>query len=226
MAGAGELRFRLLPAGHFMMGSPDSEQDGGKDERPLHEVVISKPFYLGVFEVTCAQWELVMGSLPEGKAGDTTEPVSGVTWDECQTFMRKLGEQGFGTFRLPTEAEWEYACRAGTTSRFYWGADPDCSQADAYAWHKGNAKNRNHPVGRKRPNAWGLYDMSGNVWELCSDWYGPYPAGRQVDPTGPKTGKTHVMRGNGRRWGPHFCRSANRYYPAKGHAIGLRVVLD
>ncbi|MHC4199996.1 MAG: formylglycine-generating enzyme family protein [Planctomycetota bacterium] len=225
MPGAGEMKFRLLPAGRFMMGSPESERDSDKDEKPVHEVAISRPFYLGVFEVTCAQWKLVMGSLPEEAGDDSAAAVSGVLWEECRTFIRKLAEQGFGTFRLPTEAEWEYACRAGTTSRFYWGDDPDYSKADAHAWHKGNADNRTHAVGLKKPNAWGLYDMSGNAWEWCSDWYGPYPAGKQVDPAGPKTGKAHVLRGNGRRWGPRYCRSANRFYRAKGHTTGLRLVL-
>ncbi|MCF7958532.1 MAG: family 78 glycoside hydrolase catalytic domain, partial [Phycisphaerae bacterium] len=225
MPGAGEMRFRLLPAGRFMMGSPQDAQDSDKDEKPLHEVVISKPFCLGVFEVTCAQWKLVMGTLPKDAGDDPGAAVSGVTWQECQTFIGKLEERGFGTFGLPTEAQWEYACRAGTGSRFYWGDDPDFAEADNYAWHQANADGRARPVGQKKPNAWGLYDMSGNAWEWCSDWYGPYLPGRQVDPKGPREGKSHVMRGNGWRWGPKYCRSANRFYSAKGHATGLRLVL-
>ena len=225
MPGAGEMRFRLVPAGRFMMGSTEREKDGDEDEKPVHEVVISKPFHLGRFEVTCAQWTLVMGTLPKDAGDDPAAAVSGVSWEQCQTFIRKLREHGFGIFRLPTEAEWEYACRAGTTTRFYWGDDPDFAKAGDYAWHKGNADGRARPVGQKKPNAWGLYDMSGNAWEWCSDWYGPYPSGRQVDPEGPETGKTHVMRGNGWRWGPKYCRSANRFYRAKGHATGLRLVL-
>jgi formylglycine-generating enzyme required for sulfatase activity len=225
MQGAGAMTFRLLPAGRFTMGAPKSERGSNDDERPVHEVVISQPFYLGVFEVTCAQWKLVMGALPAEAGDDPTAAVSGVLWEDCQSFIRKLAELDFGRFRLPTEAEWEYACRAGTTSRFYWGDDPDYSKADAYAWHKGNADNRTHPVGLKEPNSWGLYDMSGNAWEWCSDWYGPYPAGKQVDPSGPKEGKVHILRGNGRRWDPRFCRSANRWYRAEGHTTGLRLVL-
>lgn len=225
LPGAGEMQFRKLAPGRFMMGSPDGEKDGGKDERPVHEVVISKAFDLGVHEVTCAQWKLMMGKLPEGAGEDPSAAVAGVLWEDCQVFMRKLEEQGYGTFRLPTEAEWEYACRAGTSTRFYWGEDPDHTKVDAYAWHKGNAGGRARPVGRKKPNAWGLHDMSGNAWEWCSDWYGPYPEGRQVDPTGPKTGKAHVLRGNGWRWGPKYCRSANRFNRAEGHATGLRLVL-
>lgn len=223
--GAGAMKFRLLPAGRFMMGSPKGEKDSDKDEKPVHEVVISRTFHLGIHEVTCAQWKLVMDSLPEDAGDDPAAPVSGVLWEDCQTFIRNLSEQGFGTYRLPTEAEWEYACRAGTTTRFYWGDDPDHAQADAHCWHKGNADNRTHPVGLKKPNPWGLHDMSGNAWEWCSDWFGPYPAEKQIDPTGPKTGKVHVLRGNGRRWGPRYGRSANRFNKAGGHTTGLRLVL-
>ncbi len=224
--GAGEMTFRRLPAGRFMMGSPVGEKDGDEDEKPVHEVVLTKPFDLGVFEVTCAQWKAVMGTLPAGAGNDPDAPVSGVTWEDCHAFIERLQTLGIGTFRLPTEAEWEYACRAGSTSRFYWGDDPDCTLADEYAWHKGNAGSRAHPVGLKKANAWGLHDMGGNVWEWCQDWYGPYPDGRQVDPRGPESGTAHVFRGNGWRWGAKFCRSANRYYHEKGHAIGLRLVLE
>ena len=123
--GAGAMTFRLLPAGRFMMGSPEGEKHGGKDERPVREVVLTKAFHLGIHEVTCAQWKHVMGTLPDDAGDDPGAAVSGVLWEDCQTFIRKLSEQGFGSFRLPTEAEWEYACRAGTTTRFYWGDDPD-----------------------------------------------------------------------------------------------------
>jgi len=222
--GASQLLFKKIPAGKFSMGSPKTEKDHGKDETPVHEVTISKPFYIGVYEVTCGQWKAVMGQLPKEAGDDPKAALSGITWKDTQTFIKKLKEKGYGTFRLPTEAQWEYACRAGTTTRFYWGEDPDCSKAGDYAWHKGNAKNKTQPVGKKKPNAWGLYDISGNVWELCSDWYGPYPKLKQTDPTGPETGKVRVMRGNGRFWGPKYCRSANRFYVAKNHAIGVRLV--
>jgi formylglycine-generating enzyme required for sulfatase activity len=225
LPGAGAMTFRLLPAGRFIMGSQEGEKHGAKDEKPAHEVVISKPFYLAVHEVTCAQWKRVMGSLPDDAGNDPAAAVSGVLFDDCHAFIRELAAQGFGSFRLPTEAEWEYACRAGTTTRFYWGDDPDHTQADAHCWHKGNAGGRTHPPGLKTPNPWGLHDMAGNAWEWCSDWYGPYPAAKQIDPTGPKTGKARVLRGNGRRWGPHYCRSANRFNRAEGHTTGLRLVL-
>jgi formylglycine-generating enzyme required for sulfatase activity len=223
--GAGEMLFRLLPAGRFMMGSPEGEKHSDPDEKPVHEVVLTQPFYLGVHEVTCAQWKQVMGSLPDGADGGLEASVSGLGWQEACMFIGKLAEQGYGTFRLPTEAEWEYACRAGTSTRFYWGDDPDYRQADAHAWHKGNAGGQTRPGGLKKPNAWGLHDMSGNVWEWCSDWYGPYPSAKQVDPAGPREGRAHVLRGNGRRWGPRYGRSANRFNRAKGHTTGLRLVL-
>jgi formylglycine-generating enzyme required for sulfatase activity len=225
MPGAGPMAFRLVPAGRFMMGSPEGEKHSDRDEKPVHEVVITRPFRLGIHEITCAQWKLVMGSLPGDAGDDPAAAASGVLWEDCQAFIAKLSGQGFGTFRLPTEAEWEYACRAGTTTRFYWGEDPDYAQAGDYCWHKGNAGGRTHPPGLKQPNPWGLHDMSGNAWEWCSDWFGPYSSGRQVDPTGPETGKAHVLRGNGRRWGPQYARSANRFSRAEGHTTGLRLVL-
>ena len=177
----------LIPAGRFMMG------EGARQ----HEVALSKPFYLGVTEVTQAQYEAVMGANPS-EYKDATTPVESVSWDDAAQFCKRLSEKTRQAVRLPTEAEWEYACRADTQNEFSFGDDP--SALGDYAWHGGNSRNHPHPVGRKKPNAWGLYDMHGNVHEWCADWYGEYPK-RPVttDPTGPASGTVRVLRGGS--WG-------------------------
>jgi formylglycine-generating enzyme required for sulfatase activity len=228
-AGAKPLEMVLIPAGTFTMGSPSNEKDRDSDEGPQHRVTISKDFYIGKYEVTQAQWKAVMGSNPSARKGDNL-PVEQVSWDDCQAFIQKLNSMalGVGTFRLPTEAEWEYACRAGTTTRLYWGDDPNYSQIGGYGWYWANSAGRNHPVGEKLPNAWGLFDMSGNVWEWCQDWYGPYPSGAQVDPTGPQSGLYRVWRGGGRGDGAVYFRSARRlgdYHDSWYSSVGCRVVL-
>jgi formylglycine-generating enzyme required for sulfatase activity/predicted Ser/Thr protein kinase len=177
----------LIPAGRFMMG------EGARQ----HEVALSKPFYLGVTEVTQAQYEAVMGTNPSEYKGATT-PVESVFWDDAALFCKRLSERTGQAVRLPTEAEWEYACRADTQNEFSFGDDP--SALGDYAWHGGNSRYHPHPVGQKKPNAWGLYDMHGNVHEWCADWYGEYPK-RPVttDPTGPASGTVRVLRGGS--WG-------------------------
>ena len=187
---------RIRP-GRFIMGSPDSEQGRGGNEGPQHEVLITKPFYMGVTEVTQAQYEAVMATNPSQRKGPTN-PVENVTWNDATEFCRKLSGKTGKTFRLPTEAEWEYACRAGTNTRFSFG-DSESALGD-YAWHKGNSAGTTHPVGRKKPNAWGLYDMNGNVWECCADWYGSYPTGTSTDPQGATSGGRRVVRGGS--WRP------------------------
>ncbi len=182
---------RIRP-GKFMMGSPNSEQGRNGNEGPQHEVTISKPFYMAVTEVTQAQYEAVMGTNPSANKGPTN-PVERVSWDDAVLFCRKLSGKTGKAFRLPTEAEWEYACRAGTKTRFSFG-DSEGALGD-YAWHKGNSSGASHPVGRKKPNAWGLYDMHGNVWEWCADWYGSYPTGTSTDPQGATSGDGRVGRG-------------------------------
>jgi formylglycine-generating enzyme required for sulfatase activity len=219
-AGATPLEMVLIPAGTFLMGSPPSEKDRGDDEGPQHQVTITKDFYLGKYEVTQAQWEAVMGNNPSGFKGDNL-PVD-MVWEtasrnDCQAFIEKLNGMALAvvTFRLPTEAEWEYACRAGTTTRFYWGDDPDYSQIGVYAWYGDNSAGQTHEVGLKLPNAWALYDMSGNVPEWCQDWYGAYRSGSQVDPIGPESGEGRVARGGScchERW---VVRSAFR------HGLGI-----
>ncbi|HQH73014.1 MAG TPA: formylglycine-generating enzyme family protein, partial [bacterium] len=175
-ADAKPLEMVLIPAGTFVMGSPDSEQDRYSEEGPQHQVTLTKPFYLGKYEVTQAQWQAVMGSNPSHFQGDNL-PVEMVSWNDCQTFIQQLNQLGQGTFRLPTEAEWECACRAGTTWRFSHGNVLECGDEcesctahDLFMWWCGNSGNHTHEVGSKLPNPWGLYDMHGNVWELCNDW--------------------------------------------------------
>jgi len=182
---------RIRP-GKFMMGSPDFEQGHEDHEGPQHEVTISKAFYMGVTEVTQDQYEAVMGKNPSHVKGPTN-PVEVVSWDDAVLFCRKLSEKTGKTLRLPTEAEWEYACRAGTTTRFSFG-DSESALGD-YAWHKGNCGGKTQPVAQKKPNAWGLYDMHGNVKEWCADWLGSYPTGTSVDPQGAASGVHRVARG-------------------------------
>ena len=150
--------------------------------------------------MTQGQWQAVMGSNPSQFTGDPNRPVENVSWDDVQEFIRRLNaREGGATYRLPTEAEWEYAARAGTTTR--WSFGDDASQLGRYAWHDGNAGGQTHPVGQLQPNPWGLYDMHGNVWEWVQDWYGKYASGTAVDPAGPSSGSYHVFRGGG--WGYH-----------------------
>jgi formylglycine-generating enzyme required for sulfatase activity len=216
------MKLVLIRPGRFMMGSPDSEQGGDSRESPQHEVVITKPFYIGVTEVTQAQYEAVMGRNPSKFKGPTN-PVDSVIWDEAVEFCRKLSEKTGETIRLPTEAEWEYACRAGRQTRFSFG-DSDSALGD-YAWYGGNSGDTEgvqystHPVGQKKPNAWGLYDMHGNVYEWCADRYGPYSSGSSTDPQGAGSGGTRVVRGGSWRDGEtDTLRCAHRY----GHPPSFR----
>jgi formylglycine-generating enzyme required for sulfatase activity len=216
---------RIRP-GTFMMGSPDSEQGRDMNEGPQHEVTISKPFYMGVTEVTQAQYEAVMGGNPSIFKG-ATNPADNISWNDATEFCKKLSEKTGKKVRLPTEAEWEYACRAGSKTKFCFG-DSDAGLAD-YAWYKANSGDTTHPVGQKKPNAWGLYDMHGNVWEWCANWLGDYPKGVVTDPQGPETGSAPVLRGGG--WGdfPPVCRPALRFKRNSGYRysnVGLRAVVE
>jgi formylglycine-generating enzyme required for sulfatase activity len=191
-----------IPAGEFLMGD-----DKGRDcEKPVHKVRITKPFYLGKYDVTQQQWQAVMGDLPGSfknrnfprEVKDPKLPVTEVRWTDCQAFLQQLTANfagGEGRFTLPTEAQWEYACRAGTTTRYYFGNDE--SQLGEYAWYGANAGRMIHPVGEKRPNAWGLYDMIGNESQWCQDWYDShyYASSPRDDPTGPSSGEKRVTRG-------------------------------
>ena len=206
----------LIQPGVFTMGSSEFT--------PAHQVTITKAFYIGKYEVTQAQWQAVMGSNPSSFKGDNL-PVELVSWNQCQTFIQTLNQMGQGTFRLPTEAEWEYACRAGTTTLYYWGDDPGETQIGEYAWYLGNSGSKTHDVGLKKSNGWGLYDMSGNVWEWCQDWSGNYNSEPQNDPTGADTGLYRVLRGGSWNSLPHDCRSAcrGRISPDFRGVTGLRL---
>ena len=197
-----------IPAGEFLMGSPETEP-GRKRGEVQHQVTLTKPFLLGVHEVTQGQYEKVMGKNPSRFTGDNN-PVERVSWDDAVEFCRKLSEKEGVEYRLPTEAEWEYACRAGTTTVYSFG--DDVSELGRYGWFSSNSGGTTHPVGGKRPNAWGLYDMHGNVFEWCQDWYGDYPSGSVTDPTGPASGDLRVLRGGSFSFQTSYVRSANRYY--------------
>ncbi len=224
-----------IPAGSFMMGRYAGEQDSSSAEDPQHQVTISQDFYLGKYEVTKAQWTAVMGTTPwSGYSyilSDPNSPAAWISWNDCQNFVTELNKLSQGTFRLPSEAEWEYACRAGTTTRFYWGDDSNYSMISDYAWWRGNAYDANeryaHVVGLKLPNAWGLYDMSGNVLEWCHDWYGTYPSGAVTDPAGPASGSYRVLRGGFSSYYAHYCRSVSRssFNPyLRLNYLGLRIM--
>ena len=181
-----KLEMVLIPAGKFKMGSPESEK-GRSDYEKQHEVTLTKPFYMGKYEVTQEQWESVMGENPSREKGRML-PVTKVSWNDCQEFIKKLNAKTNGGYRLPTESEWDYACRAGTTTAYSFGdkITPKDANIDGESIKA---------VGSCKPNAFGLYDMHGNVWEWCEDWYAYYQAGAVTDPKGPATGSVRVLRG-------------------------------
>jgi formylglycine-generating enzyme required for sulfatase activity len=178
----------------FVWIDPGSLRMGWQLEEPVHEVTLSKGFYLQTTEVTQRQWEAVMGTNPSYFKGPD-RPVENVSWGDIQGFLRKLNAREKGSrYRLPTEAEWEYACRAGQKPE-------EAGNSGDVGWSSEDSEGVTHPVGQKKPNAWGLYDMRGNVWEWVQDWYGPYSAERQVDPQGPQSGVFRVLRGGS--WNDH-----------------------
>jgi eukaryotic-like serine/threonine-protein kinase len=198
------MEFVFVPEGEFLMGSPESE--GDDDEHPQHLVKISDGFYLGKYPVTQEQWFSIMG-----KNGSTFKgarlPVDNVSWKDCRIFLKKLNDKMEDCFRLPTEAEWEYACRAGSSTKYYWG---DLIGSD-FCWFALNSEGRTQEVGKKTPNAWGLHDMSGNVWEWCEDGYGGlyYLSSSPVNPENQAVG-SRVLRGGSWVDEPSLCRSATR----------------
>ncbi|MDA0747966.1 MAG: formylglycine-generating enzyme family protein [bacterium] len=198
LLGGATMDFVYIAPGTFTMGSPDSEEGRSSDEGPQHQVTISQGFYLGKYEVTQAQWQAVMGTTPwlgqNNVQANPDNPTVYVSWNDAQQFVHKLNvTAGDSLYRLPTEAEWEYACRAGTTSRWSFGDDE--SKLGEYAWYSDNYQGYAQKVGTKLANPWGLFDMHGNVWEWCLDRYGDYVSSTQVDPQGPVSGSSRVGRG-------------------------------
>jgi len=234
------LKMIWIPGGTFDMGAEPTTYDRAKrtvagwfgrtvnlpysaNESPVHEVTLDG-FWMGETEVTQEQYEAVMGNNPS-RFKAAKNPVEMVNWTDCQEFVKKINEKHPGMkFRLPTEAEWEYACRAGSTGKWCFG-DDETALAD-FAWFRANSYGKTHPVGQKKPNAWGLYDMHGNVFEWCADRYAKYPDGSLTDPTGPESGQFRLIRGACWVNHPHYCRSAVRYSspPAsRNYYIGFRL---
>ncbi len=248
-------RWAWIPPGTFTMGSSAEEQDRYDWEGPPTVVTLTKGYYMGKYEVTQREYVAVIGYNPsyftEGRVvittppplvlpppltGDLSRPVEWVSWNDAVMYCGKLTQQERAAgrlpagweYRLPTEAQWEYACRAGTTTRFYYGDDPSYSQLGEYAWFIGNSSNTTHPVGQKHPNAWGLYDMTGNVGEWCLDGRASYLGGTATDPQGSALGASRVIRGGSWYYYARLCRSAYRYYNFPDYwdgNIGFRVVL-
>lgn len=213
-------RMRYIPAGTFLMGSPESDTEADSSERPQHQVTLSKAYWMAETEVTQALWKEVMGGNPSRFKG-ASRPVERVSWNDAQDFIQKLNNRVPGlNVRLPTDAEWEYAARAGTTVAALYG------ELDAIAWC---SDDRTYPVGRKQPNTWGLHDMLGNVWEWTEDWYGDHSAVPSIDPSGPNEGVDRVIRGGAWYYGTRICRIAFRGYwfpEERNDYLGFRVARD
>ncbi|MCD6296924.1 MAG: formylglycine-generating enzyme family protein [Deltaproteobacteria bacterium] len=255
------MKFVYISPGTFMMGSPENEEGRDKDEEAQHRVTLTKGFYIQTTAVTVGQWRAFVrdtgyksdaenkgsayiwfdGAQQEKKGyfwdkpgfqQSDDHPVTCVTWKDISAFIGWLDAKEGKTYRLPTEAEWEYACRAGTATPYSWGDKADCSKANyGNGWSdecKGKNPEGTVKVGSFPPNPWGLYDMSGNIWESCRDWYGDYPKGHVTDPKGPSTGKKKVVRGGSWLIHSRYCRSAARAWngPNNPYAnLGFRLVL-
>jgi formylglycine-generating enzyme required for sulfatase activity len=214
-----------------MMGSPKEEKER-VDTETEHKVTLSKGFYMGVYTVTQEEWQAVMGNNPSHFKGEKNLPVEQVSWEDCQKFIKKLREKDKKAYRLPTEAEWEYSCRAETKTPFHFGESISTDQANfdgnfIYGnGKKGVDRKKTTPVGSFPANAWGLHDMHGNVNQWCQDWYGAYPKNDVVDPKGPDNGKSRMLRGGSYFFHPMDCRSASRAWFGPGHGYlnyGFRV---
>ena len=228
---------RIEP-GTFMMGSPEDEL-GRRNDEVQHQVTLTQGYWLGQYEITQAQYKAIMKVNPSSFIGADL-PVDTVSWNDAMEFCKKLTEiekaagrlpKGY-EYTLPTEAQWEYACRAGTTTALNSGKNlsdkEKCPEMDEVGWYYYNSDDKTHPVGQKQPNAWGLYDMHGNVFEWCLDWKGDYPTSSVTDSTGPSTGSYRVFRGGSWISHAYYCRSARRdyYYPgSRAGNFGFRVAL-
>lgn len=233
------MEFALIPAGTFIMGSPLNEPNRKKDE-VQHKVTVNEPFYIQTTEVTLGQWRTLMGKKFFGRRkGADNMPAVRVSWHDCMDFIKKLNALSEWSYRLPTEAEWEYACRAGSSTAYSWGTTIDCGKAmysnnslkskDCldYIRSKGLHVDQPAPVKSYLHNSWGLYDMHGNVWEWCQDWYGDYSATEKINPLGPDSGSERVRRGGSWFKYGYSCRSANRNYGHPGSrykTTGFRLV--
>jgi formylglycine-generating enzyme required for sulfatase activity len=233
------MEFILIPAGTFIMGSPSNEPYRNKDE-VQHKVTISEPFYIQATEVTLKQWRALMGRKLFGRRrGADNMPVVKVSWHDCLDFIKKLNALSEWSYRLPTEAEWEYACRAESSTAYSWGNTIDCGKA-MYSNNSLKSKecldyirsreltiDQPAPVKSYPPNAWGLYGMHGNVWEWCQDWYGDYAINAKIGPLGPDSGTMRVRRGGSWFLYGYSCRSANRncgHPSSRYQTIGFRLV--
>jgi len=220
------MKLKLIPAGEFNMGA---EYPYNYDTVPVHRVLIRTPFYIGVYEVTQGQWKIVMGNNAPNSNGDDNYPVTMVSWADCQRFVKELSQMEKKTYRLPSEAEWEYACRAGSETIYSFG--DDWAQFGDYAWYFENDGGELHPVGQKKPNAWGLYDMHGNAWEWCQDWHhdtyerAPSDGTAWIDKSGTRGYRSY----RGGFFGDYpgsFTSAARSYETPHSHNrfLGLRVV--
>ena len=228
IAGSIFMEFVFIPPGEFMMGSPENEIDRFADEGPQHAVKFSTGFWLGKYEVTQEQWAAVMRYNPS-KFKRSRHPVENVSWDDCQNFINEINHSQNTRYRLPTEAEWEYACRAGSARRFYWGEDLENADIEKYAWFNGNSGNQTHEVGLRIPNHFGLYDLSGNVWEWCSELKEGYSIDGKTNPTPSSGALWRVCRGGGWISSPANCRSAARFGVAQNTKIsdlGFRLAIN
>lgn len=220
-----EFKMIHVEGGTFTMGATSEMEDSWDNEKPTHRVTLSS-YYVGEAPVTQAQWKSVMGNNPSIFKGEQN-PVESVSWDDCQDFIKKLNKKTGKKFRLLTEAEWEFAARGGNKSKHtqYSGNN----NLDEVAWYVNNSDDETHPVKQKKPNELGIYDMSGNVWECCQDWYGDYKKGSQTNPTGPSSGPFRVFRGGSCFVDAWSCRLSYRYNYSPDFAVyglGLRLALS
>ncbi len=226
------IRMMPIEPGAFQMGSKIGEA-GRQEDEARHEVRLSRRYHISTTEITQSQWEKLMGSRPWRRQKQTVEgrdqPASFVTYHDAMTFCKLLSTRESGDYRLPTEAEWEYACRAGIDAMYGFANGAGGNKLNDFAWTADNVtEDHAQPVARKLPNAWGLYDMHGNVAEWCLDHYGSYPRGNVIDPAGPATGQFRVVRGGGFDSMPGFCRAAYRTgmdAQTSAAGLGFRIVL-